>query len=139
MNPGATCRDPYRAMTPPLALALVALDLIVSACPSAAQDAPYAGRWAENPAWCRNNIYSGTDEMPVTITPGSIEFFAATCRILGVTATGRGVFRMRASCRDEGQTEHEPRERRTYTLRVAGDRLTLDDGISTGALMRCPK
>jgi hypothetical protein len=97
---------------------------------------PYEGRWTEDPAWCRNT--SGTDELPITITRQSIEQFASSCRVLSIRRKG-SVWRIRTSCRDEGQDASEPRTPVTYVLSLDGDRLTLRDSTGELKLTRCPR
>jgi hypothetical protein len=97
---------------------------------------PYQGRWTENPAWCRNT--SGTDELPITITRRSIDAFASSCRVLSVKRVG-AEWRIRTSCRDEGQDATEPRVKNTFVLRLAGDRMTMHDMNGVVTLTRCPR
>jgi hypothetical protein len=97
---------------------------------------PYEGRWTENPAWCRNT--SGTDELPITITRRSIDTFASSCRVLSVKRVA-AEWRIRTSCRDEGQDATEPRVKNTFVLRLAGDRMTMRDMNGMVTLTRCPR
>jgi hypothetical protein len=122
----------------PLALALVLADLLVVCLHEARAASPYEGRWTENPAWCRNTRSTGTDELPIVITQRSIETFASFCRVLSVTRKG-SVWRLRTSCRDEGQTETEPRIPNTVTLRLNGNRLSLHDINGPQSFTRCPR
>jgi hypothetical protein len=120
------------------ALALVLAGLLVVGLPEARAASPYEGRWTENPAWCRNTRATGTDELPIVITQRSIETFASSCRVLSVTRKG-AVWRLRTSCRDEGQTETEPRIPNTVTLRLNGNRLSLHDINGAQSFTRCPR
>jgi hypothetical protein len=106
--------------------------------PAAALAAEYEGRWAENPAWCANTRAGGTDEMPLTITRRSIETFASSCRVVAVTRRGAAWW-LRTRCRDEGQSEREPRVANTFVLRVDGNRLTLRDSAGIQNLTRCAR
>ena len=117
---------------------LVLLTLLLLATPPRALAAEPYGRWAEDPAWCRNTRASGTDELPITITRRLIETFASYCRVLSSARTSRAVWRLRTSCRDEGQTEQEPRTPITFVLRVDGNRLYLRNDIDVQNLTRCP-
>jgi len=131
----ARCALPFAIL---LVLVLV-LVLVLAPAPDARAAQPYEGRWAEDAAWCRNTRKSGTDEMPVTITRRSIETFAAMCRVLSAVRTSRAVWRLRTSCRDEGQTEDESRARINFVLRVDGNRLYLRDDTGVSNLTRCPR
>jgi hypothetical protein len=126
-------------MSPLLALALLALALLAPVPQALAAAQPYEGRWAEDPAWCSNTRKSGSDELPITIGRRSIETFASFCRVLSVVRTSRMVWRLRASCRDEGQTEQEPRTAVTFVLRVDGNRLYLHDDTGVQTFTRCPR
>jgi hypothetical protein len=125
----------------PFALALLLAGL------SLAHAAPaYEGRWAENPATCRNTRASNTDDLPIVITRRLIETFASSCRVLSVRRQGAvksaakgAVWRLRTRCRDEGQTETEPRALDTVVLRVSGNRLSMRDMNGSHTLMRCPR
>ncbi len=99
---------------------------------------PYEGRWSESPAWCRNTRASGTDEQPITITRRMIETFASSCRVLSARRRG-AVWRLDTSCRDEGQTESEPRTRNPVVLRVDGNRLSMHDSTGVQNFTRCPR
>ncbi len=123
-------------MTHPLRL-LVLLLLLLATTPHVFA-ADYEGRWAEDPAWCRNTRASGTDELPITITRRLVETYASFCRVLSAVRTSRAAWRLRTSCRDEGQAEWEPRTPVTFVLRVNGNRLSLRDGTSVQNLTRCP-
>lgn len=114
------------ALAPVVAAALTA--------PAAAQ--PYLGRWTENPAWCANTRASGTDELPIVITRRAIETFASACRVVSVARQG-AAWRLRTTCRDEGQTEQEPRTSVTFVLRLDRGRLILRDDTGTQTLTRC--
>ena len=111
--------------------------LLLTAPPPVLAQAPYEGRWTEDIAWCRNTRASGTDELPITITQRSIETFASFCRVLSAARVG-AAWHLRTSCRDEGQTETEPRTAIIFVLRVDGDRLTLRDDVGEQNLTRCP-
>jgi len=126
------------AKASPLRLPVMLTLLLLAASPHALADAPYEGRWTEDPAWCRNTRASGTDELPMTITRRSIETFASFCRVLSAVRTRRAVWRLRTSCRDEGQTEQEPRTPVTFVVRVDGNRLYLRNDIGVQNLTRCP-
>jgi hypothetical protein len=118
---------------------LVLLTLVLLATPLSALAAePYEGRWAEDLAWCRNTRASGTDEMPITITRRSVETFASFCRVLSAIRTARAMWRLRTSCRDEGQTEKEPRTPVTFLMRVDGNSLYLRDNTGVQNFTRCP-
>jgi hypothetical protein len=122
----------------PFALALLLAGPLLSGLSVAHAASPYEGRWTENPAWCRNTRASGTDELPITITRRSIETFASSCRVLTSARKG-AAWVLRTSCRDEGQTETEPRTRNTVTLRVNGNRLSLRDMNGAQNFTRCPQ
>ena len=126
----------------PLALALLLACLVfclLAFClPEAHAAVPYEGRWAEDPASCRNTRSSNTDDLPIVITRRMIETFASSCRVLSVTRKG-AVWRLRTSCRDEGQTETEPRIPNTVTLRVNGNRLSMHDINGAQSFTRCPR
>jgi hypothetical protein len=96
---------------------------------------PYEGRWSEEAAWCKT---PRGDEAPTTITAKSIDQFASSCRILSVARKGTE-WRIRTSCRDEGQSEKEPRIPNTFTLRLDGDKLSMHDtaSASTFNFTRC--
>jgi len=121
----------------PFALAHL-LACLVSCVPDAHAASPYEGRWTENPAWCRNTRATGTDELPITITQRSIETFASFCRVLSSTRKG-GTWVLRTSCRDEGQTETEPRIPNKVTLRLSGNKLWLHDINGAQSFTRCPR
>jgi hypothetical protein len=112
--------------------------LLIASSPPAYGQAPYVGRWAEDPAWCRNTRANGTDEMPITIWPRTIETFASICLVQSAVRTTRVMWRLRTSCRDEGQSEHEPRTLVTFLLRLDGNRLYLRDNTGVRNLTRCP-
>ena len=120
------------------ALARLLACLLLSGLSGAHAASPYEGRWTENPAWCRNTRASGTDELPITITRRSIETFASSCRVLSSARKG-AVWVLRTSCRDEGQTETEPRIRNTVTLRINGNRLSMRDMNGDHSFTRCPR
>lgn len=114
-----------------------ALAVLLVALPGARATEPYVGRWSEDAAWCRT---PKGDEAPITITAKSIDQFASSCRILSAARNG-ATWRIRTSCRDEGQTADEPRIPNTFTLRLDGDKLTMSDtaSASTFNFARCPK
>jgi hypothetical protein len=58
---------------------------------------------------------------------------------MSVVRTSRATWRLRTSCRDEGQTEHEPRTPVTFELRVDGNQLILRDDTGARTLTRCPR
>ncbi|MGN6461046.1 MAG: hypothetical protein ACTHLY_07535 [Pseudolabrys sp.] len=101
--------------------------------PSAAQ-----GRWSEDPAWCANTAQDGTDEMPITITKDGIETFASSCRVLSATRQG-DIWRLKTTCRDEGQSEGEPRTPVTFEMRITGQRMALRDRVDERLLTKCLK
>ena len=98
--------------------------------------APYEGRWTEDPAWCSHT--GDNDEMPVTITPRSIETFASSCRIISATRKG-AMWRIRTRCRDEGQSPDEPRQRETFWLRVDGSKLSMRGSTGIVNRTRCAR
>jgi hypothetical protein len=98
----------------------------------------YEGRWGDTLASCRNTRAGNTDDLPIVITRRLIETFAASCRVLSVKREGAG-WRLRTSCRDEGQTETEPRTMNTVMLRVSGNRLSMRDMNGLQTLIRCPR
>ena len=118
-------------------LATLALLLTAFASPALAAE-PYEGRWADDPAWCKNTRQSNTDELPIVISRKSIETFASFCRVLSTTRKGAAWW-LHTSCRDEGQTETEPRAQITFVLRVDGNRLYLRDDTGVQNLHRCPR
>ena len=119
---------------PPFRLPL-ALTFLLAGVSAALAAPPYEGRWSEDPAWCRNKGH--TDEMPITITRRAVESFASSCRILSVARKG-AVWRLRTSCRDEGESEAEPRTPNTFVLRLAGNRLVVRDASGVQTYTRCP-
>jgi len=126
---------------PPMILALrlpVLLTLVLLSTTPHALAADYEGRWAEEPAWCRNTRASGTDELPITISRRLVETFASYCRVLSAVRTSRATWRLRTSCRDEGRAEWEPRTPVTFVLRVNGKNLYLRDDTGVQNLTRCP-
>jgi hypothetical protein len=129
----------FRALANPAVLALMFAALALSPTSSALAAEPYEGRWAEDIAWCRNTRASGTDNVPITITRRAIETFASSCRVRSTIRKGTD-WHLRTSCRDEGQSENEPRTDVTFVLRIDGDRLYLRDSDDTGVqtLTRCP-
>ena len=114
------------------------LTLLLLAASPHALAADHEGRWTEDPAWCRNTRASGTDELPITITRRLVETSASFCRVLSAVRTSRAAWRLRTSCRDEGQTEREPRTPVTFVLRVHGNSLHLRNDIGVQNLTRCP-
>jgi hypothetical protein len=121
----------------PCALALLLGSIAVSQAAEA-----YEGRWGDTAASCRNTRASNTDDLPIVITRRLIETFAASCRVLSVKRQGTqpgAVWRLRTSCRDEGQTETEPRTMNTVVLRVTGNRLSMRDMNGLQTLIRCPR
>jgi hypothetical protein len=125
------------AMLRPFSVAF-ALALLLLASPSARAQAPYVGRWAGDLNWCRNIRASGTDEMPIAIWPRTIETFASTCLVQSAVRATHAMWRLRTICRDEGQSEDEPRTVVTFLLRVDGNRLYLRDNTGVRNLTRCP-
>jgi hypothetical protein len=127
-------------MTPLLPrLCLTSILAAIALSPAQAAE-PYLGRWAEDPAWCANSA-SNTDDVPIAITARAIEFYATYCRVLSVTRQGgarRSSWRIRTSCRGEGESEKEPRTRMTFLLRVSGNRLEMRDGTGVQTFTRCP-
>ncbi len=118
-----------------------AVVLALAASPALAKSAPYVGHWTEDPAWCANTDRS-SDDMPITITARAIETFASYCRVLSVKrekAKKNSTWRVRTSCRGEGEMENEPRTRVTYTLRLDGDKLTMREGTTVWNFVRCKK
>jgi hypothetical protein len=111
--------------------------LLIATTPHA-RAAGYEGRWAEDPAWCRNTRASGSDELPVTISRRLVETYASYCRVLSAVRTSRAAWRVRTSCRDKGQAEWEPRTPVTFVLRVNGNSLQLRDDAGVQNLTRCP-
>ena len=67
-----------------------------------------------------------------------VETFASYCRVLSAVRTSRAAWRLRTSCRDEGQAEWEPRTPVTFVLRVNGNSLSLRDDTGVQNLTRCP-
>jgi hypothetical protein len=124
-------------MTHPLRL-LVLLTVLLLATTPHALAADYEGRWAEDPAWCRNTRASGTDELPITISRRLVETYASYCRVLSAVRMSRAVWRLRTSCRDEGQAEWERRTPVTFVLRVDRNTLQLRDDTGVQNLTRCP-
>lgn len=96
------------------------------------------GRWSEDMAWCANTAQDGTDEMPITITKSEIETFASSCRVLSATRQGN-IWRLKTACRDEGQSESEPRTPATFEMRITGQRMALRDRIDQRSLTKCLK
>ena len=127
------------SMVLPLRLPIILSIMLLGAASPALAAEPYEGRWIEDPAWCRNTRKSGTDELPITISRRLIETFASFCRVMSVVRTSRSTWRLRTGCRDEGQTENEPRTPVTFELRVDGNRLTLRDDTGARTLTRCPR
>ena len=118
-----------------------ALALLLAGLPTGHAAPAYEGRWGDTLASCRNTRAGNTDDLPIVITRRSIETFAASCRVLSVKrqVTHRGTgWRLRTSCRDEGQTETEPRTLDTVVLRVSGNRLSMRDMNGSQTLTRCP-
>jgi len=112
---------------------------VLLALPRPAQaNTPFSGRWAEDPAWCHKARKDGIDALPITFTRRSIETFATFCQVLAAVRTARTVWRLRASCRGEAQSELAPRTRVTVVLRLSGDRLSLHKGAGERTLVRCP-
>ena len=130
--------DGEASMILPLRLPVILTLLLLALSPAHSQP-PYEGRWTEDPAWCRNTRASGTDELPITITRRLIETFASFCLVLSIARTTRTTWRMNTSCRDEGQTENEPRTPVTFELRVDGNTLSLRDDTGVQNLTRCPR
>ena len=114
-----------------------ALALLLASLPIGHAAPAYEGRWGDTLASCRNTRAGNTDDLPIVITRRSIETFAASCRVLSVKRQGTG-WRLRTSCRDEGQTETEPRNLDTVVLRVSGNRLSMRDMNGSQTLTRCP-
>ena len=69
----------------------------------------------------------------------AIETFASYCRVLSVKREKKATWRVRTSCRGEGEMENEPRTRVTYTLRLNGDKLTMREGTTVWNFVRCKK
>jgi len=115
-----------------------ALALLLGSVAAGHAAAAYEGRWGDTPASCRNTRASNTDDLPIVITRRLIETFAASCRVVSVTRQG-AAWRLRTSCRDEGQTETEPRTMNTVVLRVSGNRLSMRDMNGLQTLIRCPR
>jgi hypothetical protein len=112
---------------------LLALTLLLTA-PLAAQAAtPFAGRWADDFATCRNTRAKG-GEIPVMITRWSIETAQTFCRVLAAARTTDRTWRLRAHCGDDGT---EPRRRVTVTLRLERERLALQKESGVRLLVRC--
>jgi hypothetical protein len=114
-----------------------ALALLLASLPTGHAAPAYEGRWGDTLASCRNTRAGNTDHLPIVITRRSIETFAASCRVLSVKRQGTG-WRLRTNCRDEGQTETEPRTLDTVVLRVSGNTLSMRDMNGSQTLMRCP-
>lgn len=117
----------------------VALFVVLTFAPALAQVPSIAhGRWSEDPAWCANTAQDGTDEMPITITADEIETFASSCRVLSAVRDG-DAWRLKTTCRDEGQSEREPRTPVTFEMRITGQRMALRDPIDERSLTKCLK
>jgi hypothetical protein len=98
---------------------------------------PYEGLWAEKLEWCKNTNHD-TDEAPITITRRSIETFASSCRV--ITIQGKApLWRIRTSCRGEGESEKEKRTPMTFSLRVDGNKLAMREGSGLQSYLRCPR
>ncbi len=96
------------------------------------------GRWSEDMAWCTNTAQDGTDEMPITVTKSEIETFASSCRVLSATRHSN-VWRLKTACRDEGQSEREPRTPVTFEMRINGQHMVLRDRVDQRSLAKCLK
>ena len=93
----------------------------------------YVGRWANQPAWCRNRV--GTDELPLTIRQRSLDGVEWACRFVHVTGA-HPEWRVTARCEGEGMTNRE-----RFVFRVEGNRMRmtyLDRGNRTFTAVRCP-
>lgn len=117
------------------ALAFLLFPLLLSKSASAAE--PYEGRWAEKLEWCKNTNHD-TDDAPITITRRSIETFASDCRVISIQGKAP-LWRIRTSCRGEGESEKEKRTPMTFSLRVDGDQLAMRDGTGAQNYLRCPR
>ncbi|MDP2411342.1 MAG: hypothetical protein Q8M26_13785 [Pseudolabrys sp.] len=91
--------------------ALLAGSLTIAA-PAAAQDAPpFVGQWAvEGPGACRTG--AGTDDLMLTITAKTLEYYASTCTVLSsrrLSRSGDNVHRLKLRCTGEGETTESER------------------------------
>jgi len=91
-------------MTGRLAAAVLAVAALGAAAPAVAQDAPpFIGQWAvEGPRACEQG--AGTDDLMLTITARTLEYYASTCSVLSsrrLSRSGNDVHRLKLKCTGE--------------------------------------
>ena len=114
---------------------LLALTLLLTA-PLNAQANTFSGRWAEDVTACGNTRANGGD-IPVMITRWSIETTTTFCRVLAAARTTGRTWRVNARCGEDGEAAGEPRRPVTVTLRIKGNRLSLQKDAGVRLLVRC--
>ena len=119
-----------------LARFLAVAAILTAADMAAAQTYPFEGRWARQASYCRNTWgrVDNPDRVPITVATRRLQGPLITCNFQSVTAAGANRWRITATCEGEGE-----RNRETFSLSLANDRLTWHWGSQPPTYVRCPR
>jgi hypothetical protein len=114
------------------AFAAVVLAMAGAMAPSgsSAQDRAYVGTWAAKRAQCR--LGQDKEDAPLVLTRNGYDQHETHCKFASVRAQGKNAWRARAKCSVQGDAQSH-----TFTLTVAGSRLTIRDVQGARVLRRC--
>jgi hypothetical protein len=113
-----------------LAAATLAMAAAMTPSDGSAQDRAYVGTWAAKRAQCR--LGQDKQDAPLVLVRNGYDQHETHCTFSSVRAQGENTWRAPAKCSVEGDTQ-----RHTFTLTVAGSRLTIRDGRGARTLRRC--
>jgi hypothetical protein len=108
-----------------------AIDVRLEANKAQTRQPAYVGRWAYQPAWCRNKP-GATDEIPIRFTRQTMEGMESTCRFDRVSGAP-GKWKIAVTCQVEGTAE-----RGQIEIAVNGNTMSLKRGGKPVELTRCP-
>jgi hypothetical protein len=95
-----------------------------------ARERAYVGTWAAKRAQCK--LAQDRQDAPMLLRSNGYDQHETHCRFVSVKAGGEGVWRVRARCSVEGDSQQHD-----LTLQVGGGRLTVADKRGSRLLRRC--
>ena len=110
-------------------LIVVAATLGLAATPTLAADPAYVGTWGVSAAQCK--LPQDVLGAPLVIRAKGYDQHEAHCDFTSVKKVGNA-WRVKAACSVEGDKQKD-----AFTLQVSGKTLTLKQGKSARAYMRC--
>ena len=119
-----------------LARFAIVLATVVATGPALAQSQPYEGRWAERAQYCGNRWgpVDNPSQVPIVVGARRLQGALIDCRFNSVRAAGANRWRVSAVCSGEGE-----RNRETFDLSIANDRLTWHWGTQPPTYVRCAR